>query len=477
MMLRWSGRIGVVGVLGVLLWVAPAWGHGETVQYTSFMTAEIRPPLIVGTLWLEFDAVNALYPVDRDGDGQCTKAEVFGIRRALAAYLNRSLLMMWQGRVGPLEIEHLERGRRPRLGHDYLKIKFTVRDLPPGVPMGIASTLLREFSPKARCMALITREGRREVFVLGPEDYYRSERLPAQKVAGGVYRPRSQRGRLAAAGQLRLEMLYAIPEGAFYLYILEEDRETPHGIEAKPIVASIAERGRDGDIAETRKAYALLPKPLGTEKQGDCARFVIEVSEWKGVQRFGVDLEFGSGAERRRVVFDFPAVEILPGEGVAGARPRYACPELCLGVESKDKSAKCMRCGAVLVEAGGATVPGLGRIGAHGGALSKLNRPGVLLEGLLTSGYELRLYMTDEGMKPRSVEGMGGRVLVWLNPRVEDVPVEIILAPTENGSYLSAMIPAEAVLPVSAQCAIDFGDGREPNTVTVQFYETIDPDN
>jgi hypothetical protein len=356
-----------------------------------------------------------------------------------------------------------------------LKIKFLVRDLPPGEPVGMASTLLRDFSPQARCMALITRGDRREVFVLGPQDYYLSERLPVQKVAGGVYRPRSQRGRLVIAGQLRLEMLYAIPAGAFYLYVLDEDRETPHGIEAKPIVASIAERGRDGDIVETRKTYALLPKPLGVEKQGRCARFVLGVPEWKGVQRFGVDLELGSGAERRRLVFDFPAVEILPDDGVAGAKPRYACPELCLGVESADRSAKCMRCGAALVEVQGATVPGLGRLGPHGGSLSKLPRPGTFLEGLLTSGYELRLYLMDEAMKPRSVEGMGGRVLVWLDLQVEDVPVELILSRMEDGSYLSAMIPGEAVLPLLTQCDIDLGDGGDPNRVTFHFYETVDP--
>ncbi len=474
-MLRWSGRIGVVGVLGVLLWVAPAWGHGETVEYTSFMVAEIRPPVIAGTLWLEFDAVSALRSVNRGGGGRLTKAEVLGSRRGLTEYLNRSLLMMWQGRVQPLEVEHLEVVRRPRIGREYLKIKFLVRDLPPGEPVGIASTLLRGFSPQARCVAMIKRGDKREVFVLGPQDYYLSEQLPVQKVVGGVYRPRSQRGRLAIAGQLRLEMLYAIPEGIFYLYVLEEDRETPHGLEAKPIVASIAERGRDGDIAATRKTYALLPKPLGVEKQGRCARFVLGVPEWKGVQRFGVDLEFGSGAERRRLVFDFPAVEILPGDRVAGAKPRYACPELCLGVESKDRSAKCMRCGTALVGVRGATVPGLGRIGPHGGSLSNLHRPGTFLEGLLTSGYELRLYMVDEAMQPRSVEGMGGRVLVWLNPHIEDAPVELILSRMEDGSYLSAMIPGEAVLPLPTQCDIDLGDGGDPNRVTFHFHETIDP--
>lgn len=450
-------------------------GHEETDQYTSFATIEIHPPFVRGTVWLPLRPIESLYPMDRDGNMAYTAAEVWAVRRPITAYLNQGLLFMWRGRIHPVKVDRMEIVRRPGVGQDFLKVSLAIRDLPPGSAVEIVSQLLQERSPGAKCLAMITLGERRQVFVLGPNDYYRSVLPPLSAAPDSFYRPRAQRGRLALVGDRHIEMLYAVPQGAFYLYILEEDRETPHGIEAKPIVASIAERGRDGDIAETRKTYALLPKPLGTEKQGDCARFVLEVPEWKGVQTFSADLTFGSGEDRRRVLLDFPVVTVLPEEDVARASRRYACSRLCLGVESKDKSAKCMRCGSELLEVHGSAVPGVGRIGRHGGMLRRLGGGDVLVEAWLPSRDEVRFYLTDKAMRPLPVKKVNCLARAGSAERPEEARVGLEVRASSAGDYLRAKIPAKMVLPIQVQCQLDLGDEDGPRIVEFHLHEVIEP--
>jgi hypothetical protein len=462
-----------MGIVALVLICASARGHSDAVGYTSFATIEIRPPLITGTLWLELEPVAALFRLDRNGDGHYAEAELWAARRPLKSYLDERLPMMWQGRVHQYEVHRVELASRRGMGHDFVSIAFTVRDLPPGAPLAIVSRLLGEHSPKARCVALIRHAGRAEVFVLGPWDYYRSQRSALPKVEGSTYRPRSQRGRIAVTGDLRLEMLYAIPEGALYLYSLKEDRETPRGIEAKPITVHI----RPAKKEDPPTRVVLAARPLPVDESGLCSRFVGPAPQFKdvGAEAFSVDLVLGSGADQRRVVFDFPVVAIMPKGQVAKASRRYACPKLCLGIESKDPSAKCMRCGSGLVEAYGARVPGVGRIGRHGGVLQGLDPRPLRVEALLPSSSELRLYFTDPALKPQPVGELSGKVLLWRDQRVDEGQVELELTPAEDDSFLFAKIPAEFQIPLTAQCDLHFSEERRTESLTFHLHQIIDP--
>lgn len=469
--LRW--RFGIVMVCVVLLHALPARGHDDPLSYASFATIDIEPPLISGVLWLPFEAIDTMYRIDRDGDMKYTQAELQVIRSPLRRYLNQGLVMLWQGRIHRIETGDYTLTKRPGASQSFLKISFKVRDLPPGAPVEIVSKLLQDFSRSARCVALITRGGRREVFVLGPEDYYRSHRILPPEVPGSTYRPASQRGRIAVSGNTLLEMLYAVPEGSFYLYILKEDRETPLGLEAKPITALI----RAGKHESGKRTPVILePKPQSVDAAGRCSRFAGKAARFLevGDETFSADMEVGSGSKRRRVIFDFPSVTVLSREEAAKAARHYACPKLCLGVESREASAKCMRCGSGLIEAFGAPVPGVGRVGRHGGDLRKLYPRPILAEALLTGSRQFRLYLTDENMKPRKVAKASAQAGVTSAGDRESVPFIVAMAPSKDGTFLFGEIPEGLLLPLEVGCEIDLGDGQPPLATAFHLHGVID---
>jgi hypothetical protein len=448
-------------------------GHEETDQYTSFATIEIRPPFIKGTVWLPLRPIESLYPMDRDGDMAYTAAEVWAVRRPVTAYLNQGLLFMWQGRIHPVEVDRMEVSRRPGVGQDFLKVSLEIRDLPPGAPVEIVSQLLQERSPSAKCLALIRLGELRQVFVLGPSDYYRSVSSPLPAAPDSVYRPRAQRGRLALAGDLHIEMLYAVPQGAFYLYTLGPDREAPRGITSVPISASIRPKGDEDAPA----SQVLAPRPLSVDAPGRCSRFVGLAPQFKQaqVQTFSADLTFGSGKDRRRVLLDFPVVTVLPAAAAARVSRRYACSRLCLGVESKDKSAKCMRCGSELLEVHGSAVPGVGRIGRHGGMLRTLGRGDVQVEAWLPSRDEVRFYLTDKAMRPLPVKKVNCLARAGSSQRPEEARVGLDVRASSAGDYLTAKIPAKMALPIQVQCQLDLGGEDGPRLVEFHLHEVIEP--
>ncbi len=417
--------------------------------------------------------IESLYPMDRDGNMAYTAAEVWAVRRPAPAYLNQGLLFMWQGRIHPVQVDRMEIVRRPGVGQDFLKVSLAIRDLPPGSTVEIVSQLLQERSPSAKCLALITLGERRQVFVLGPNDYYRSVSPPLPAPPGSFYRPRAQRGRLALVGDLHIEMLYAVPQGAFYLYILGSDREAPRGIASVPISASIRPKGDEDAPAP----QVLAPRPLAVDVPGRCSRFVGLAPQFKraGVQTFSADLTFGSGEDRRRVLLDFPVVTVLGEEDVARVSRRYACSRLCLGVESKEKSAKCMRCGSELLEIHGAAVPGVGRIGRHGGMLRRLGGGDVLVEAWLPSRDEVRFYLTDKAMQPLPVKKVDCLARAGSSERPEEARVGLDVRASSAGDYLRAKIPEKLALPIQVQCQLDLGGEDGPRIVEFHLHEVIEP--
>jgi hypothetical protein len=138
---------------------------------------------------------------------------------------------------------------------------------------------------------------------------------------------------------------------------------------------------------------------------------------------------------------------------------RFACVDLCLGVEIKDGVSKCPRCGQFIAEAKGAEVPGAGFFGLHGGPLMTVGTKKRFLEAALASREELRFYLTDDALTKLPMDKAGGSVEVWTDELMESTLVKFPLTPGTAGAYLSAKIPPKLDLPLRARCSVDLGDG------------------
>jgi hypothetical protein len=224
-------------------------------------------------------------------------------------------------------------------------------------------------------------------------------------------------------------------------------------------------------------AQVLAPRPLAVDAPGRCSRFVGHASQFKqaGAETFSADLTFGSGEDRRRVLLDFPAVTVLAEADAARASRRYACSKLCLGVDSKDKSAKCMRCGSALLEVDGSAVPGVGRIGRHGGMLRGLGRGDVVVEAWMPSRDEVRFYLTDKAMRPHPVKKVDCLARAGSSLRPEEARVGLEVRASSAGDYLRAKIPEKLALPIQVQCQLDLGDEDGPRIVEFHLHEVIEP--
>lgn len=138
---------------------------------------------------------------------------------------------------------------------------------------------------------------------------------------------------------------------------------------------------------------------------------------------------------------------------------RYGCVNLCLLVELKSGKSKCPRCGSVVAEVRGSSVPGAGYFGLHGGVLRPAGSEGQRLEALLSSREELRVYVTNEKLEKLAAGNAKGSVDLWTDEMATTTRVKSEFQVAANREYLVAKIPAGMILPIRARCMLDFGDG------------------
>lgn len=444
-------------ILGLLVAAPASLGQTEVRRFTSFATLDIEAPRISGEIWLPAEVFEAIHQIDRDGDFEYSQNELNDGRGAVEAYLRDTLFVLWGGEIQPVRVSTIAPARRPRSETAYIKARFRVRDYPPGRPVSIVCRVLRDVSRTARCVATITQGRRREVFAFGPGRYYESQRPRTEIPRHSPFRPPHQRGRVASFHDIAVEMLYALPAGEFRVYFLESDRYTPHGLDAKTVTAQI--RPKSG--GEPRKV-TFTPRPLPADKDGTCSRFVARIPEMKAHKAFSADIAVTSGPNKGRLIFDFPAVEIQTEAQRAAAGRRYACPDLCLGVQSKRKAGTCPRCQAVLIPLNGENVPGYGVIGPHGGQLRPFRDPRPWAEALLASPREFRLYLANADLTTVPVGRLSGTVHLSTDARFQQTVVEMTFRPSGDGRYLTAEVPETVVLPVRARCVLDEHDDRGP---------------
>lgn len=449
-----------------------AMAQGMAVPWTALAEIDIKPPDVTGSIWLAADAIETLMVIDTDGDVSFSPEELERARPWLMRYFNEHFRIMWEGRIQPIIVTAIEAGCREATSRRYLRATFRVRDYPPGMEVIILPELLNDLSPPPSCMALIRYKQRQEVFVFGAEHYYTTH--PSRWVAedDGIYRPPSQRGRITPSVTTPIEMLYAKPEGAFYLYCLAPDRYTPRPIASDAVEVRIAEvaNAKPREAALTLKAM-----PLPSEPAGRASRFRAEAPDWAGVESFKADLTLGEGQDRRRVIFDFPAVTIEPAAARAEAA-RYACPRLCLGVESAVEGELCPRCGARLIESRGDRVPGVGSMGLHGGPMTSLNAAGDWVELVFVAPRELRLYRTTARMEEKPIGALAGLAMPFRSEGAEGPPPRLQFAREAQGRYLSATMSGPMFLPCGVRCILTQGESPEPILLEFQVWEmSVEP--
>lgn len=456
-------------VVAALATTVSAQTTNEIERHTTFATIHIRPPQISGEVWLPTDTFPGISDIDRDGDFTYSQNELNSARFLIERFLADSLFVLWSGQFQPIQASVIEIAARPTSHRTYFKVSFRVRDYAPGQDIAIVSRMFRHLAPTARCVADITRDARRELFVFGPTSYYDTARTAPKIPRDSHHRPPEQRGRIAAFRNIALEMLYAMPEGVFTLYYLEGDRYTPHGIDAKSVTASIGPK-----VGGTAKKVTLTAKPLPTDEKGKCSRFVAAAADMKAHDLFNADINVTVGAESGRLIFDFPAVNVMqPAADKGAATRRYACSKWCIGVQTTKQSSKCPRCGSALLPVRGDGIPGYGVVGPHGGELREM-RPRMWIEAVLVSRDELRLYMTNPELEARPVGKMTGTILLSTDEHFEETSIEVPLEPAKDGKYFRAAVPDSVKLPIRARCSLQ-SPGDEGQLQAEFFLQGLNP--
>ncbi len=150
------------------------------------------------------------------------------------------------------------------------------------------------------------------------------------------------------------------------------------------------------------------------------------------------------------------------------AQRRFACGNMCLGVELKDRTMKCPKCGHFLAEARGAPIPGAGYFGRHNGPLMSLGMGGRKLEAVLASRQELRVYLTNEILEKFPADKMSGSVEMYTDEMMETTLVKDDFKIAPGGSCLTAKVPANLNLPIRVRCNLNIGDGA--GSYLVDFF-------
>lgn len=464
-------RIGIALTAGLLCIALPNTSRAgfPTERFTSYADIQIKSPAVQCTLWIDAAGIETLQQLDRDGDFEYSSDEMNAARYFITLYLQRNFLVMWDQAIRPHKIGAMDVARRAGSDRTYFRVEFRVTDLPPGQSVSIASRILSELTPEARTYAKIRFENREELYGLGPTRYFSTDRAERPLPPDSTFRPESQHGRIASVGDWSVEMLYALPERAFYLYTLTNDPHTPMGVGDGSIEVSI-QPGKEGPYRPVR----LAAKPLPGDKPGMTSRFTLVDPQFAAFTTFNADIRIGRGAAMKRVIFEFPAVTI-PERSPGGAKTtRRGCANLCPGVDlNSPPSDKCPRCNGRLLPLNGDTAPGLHMVGAHGGMLLGYGGAGERFEGLITTDSEFRLYITNEMLETLPLKKLTGSMLFAADERFQDSAVEIQARKGPDGRYLFATLPPTASLPLHVRWLFDFNDGEGASQVDFLIEEAV----
>lgn len=439
-----------------------------TERFTAYADIRIKSPLVLGTLWIDIAGLEAIQQLDRDGDFEYAPDELNAARFFLGGYLQRNFLIMWDREIRPLKLGTVEATRRPGSDRPFFRVEFRVTDLPPNQPVSIASRILADLSIEARTYAKIEHDGRTELSVLGPTRYFSTDRAPRPIPPDSTFRPDSQRGRIASLGDWSIEMLYAVPEGAFHIYTLSEDQYTPLAIADTVLEASI-QPGKEGPNRPIR----LTARPQPGDKPGHSSRFSFKDPQYAGYSTFNADIRMGAGPAMKRVIFEFPKV-IIPAPTTRPVEsPRRGCANLCPGIElNAPTTEKCPRCGGKVLPLSGDTVPGMYMIGAHAGMLVAHGSQGERFEALVTPSNEFRVYLTNERFETLPLRKLSGSAHISQEERFHDF-IEIQARKSTDGRYMLVNMPPTVTLPVYVRWLFNFNEGEGTSHVDLKFDEAV----
>ncbi|OWY70466.1 hypothetical protein B7486_16950 [cyanobacterium TDX16] len=145
---------------------------------TVFVTLDVKGSSLSGTLWMDRDAVEVKFPIDKNGDVNYTDSELMLVRGPLTDYINANLQIMWDGQVHPISASGFDYAAHPVERNNGVKILFNVSGYKAGTPIVIYSRLLADLWRQAQTVVAITNEGQKEVWALGTGHYYDSRLSP-----------------------------------------------------------------------------------------------------------------------------------------------------------------------------------------------------------------------------------------------------------------------------------------------------------
>lgn len=463
-------RNAVLLIAGVAALVST--GHAlagyPTERFTSFAEICIKSPLVEGTLWIDAAGLETIQQLDSDGDFEYSPDELNAARFFLSGYLQRNFLIMWDQVIRPIRLNNLEVARRPDSNRPYFRVEFRLTDLPPKQNVLLVSRLLSELSLEARTYAKIDRDGAQELCVLGLTRFYSSDRTVTVIPSDSTFRPDAQRGRIASLGDWSIEMLYAVPEGAFHIYTLADDQHTPRAIGETSLDVSI-QPAKEGPY----RPFKLAARPQTGDKSGQSSRFTLRDPQFSSYATFNADIRLGAGPAMKRVIFEFPRVQIAAPTSQPVESPRRGCANLCPGIEFKSPSKQsCPRCGGKLLPLTGDTVPGMQMIGAHGGMLVAYGGQGERFEALVTPDNEFRVYLTNEQFDALPLKKLTGSAHLSQEEWFNDF-IEIQARRSADDRYLSVSMPQTVTLPVYVRWVHDFHEGEGASHLDFMFEEAV----
>ena len=165
---------------------------------TAFVTLEVKGSTLSGSLWMDRDAVEVKFPIDKNGDVNYTDGELMLVRGPLTDYINANLQIMWDGQVHPISASEFDYAAHPVERNSGVKFFFSVSGYKAGTPIVIYSRLLADLWRQAQTVVAITMEGQKEVWSLGSGHYYDSRLSPSHgksassqpAVSAGAIKPR-----------------------------------------------------------------------------------------------------------------------------------------------------------------------------------------------------------------------------------------------------------------------------------------------
>lgn len=146
---------------------------------TVFVTLDVKGSSMSGWLWLDRDAVEVKFPIDKNGDVNYTEGELMLVRGPLTDYINANLQIMWDGRVHAISATEFEYAAHPVERNNGVKFHFNVSGYKAGTPIVIYSRLLADLWRQAQTVVAISNEGQKEIWSLAAGNYYDSRLSPS----------------------------------------------------------------------------------------------------------------------------------------------------------------------------------------------------------------------------------------------------------------------------------------------------------